>query len=271
MFPEDKFRLVKTLQESSHIVGMTGDGINDAPALKQAEVGIAVENATDVAKAAASIVLTEGGLSGILTAIELSRRIYQRMLTYILNKIIKSFEITVFLTLGIILTGDMIITPLLIILLLFTNDFVTMSIATDNVSFSPNPARWQMAHIMAAGGILSVFILFLSFSVFFYARTILHLSLPQLQTLIFVMLVFTGQGAVYLIRERNHFWSSMPSLWLITSSLCDIVIVSILATQGILMASISLFLIMKLLVTIIIYLVLIDFLKVRLFSYFKLH
>ena len=100
MFPEDKIRLVKTLQSSNHIVGMTGDGINDAPALKQAEVGIAVENATDVAKAAASIVLTQAGLSGILSAIEVSRQIYQRMLTYILNKIVKSFEIAIFLSYG---------------------------------------------------------------------------------------------------------------------------------------------------------------------------
>ena len=215
MFPEDKFFLVKILQSSNHIVGMTGDGVNDAPALKQSEVGIAVESATDVAKAAASIVLTQAGLSGVLSAIEVSRHIYQRMLTYILNKIIKSFEIAVFLSLGVIFTGEMIITPFLIVLLLFTNDFVTMSIATDNVSFSHKPERWRISRLMAAGGLLSFLILILSFSVFFYARNVLFLSLPQLQTLIFVLLVFTGQGTVYLIRERKHFWHSSPSRWLI--------------------------------------------------------
>ena len=172
MFPEDKFILVKELQSENHIVGMTGDGVNDAPALKQAEVGIAVDNATDVAKAAASIVLTKAGLSGILSAVEISRRIYQRMLTYILNKIIKSFEIAVFLSVGVILTGDIIITPLLIVLLLFTNDFMTMSIATDNVPFSHKPERWQISRLMVVGGILSGLILILSFSIFFYARHI---------------------------------------------------------------------------------------------------
>ena len=271
LFPADKFRLVKALQDANHIVGMTGDGINDAPALKQAEVGIAVENATDVAKAAASIILTHPGLSGILAAVKVSRRIYQRMLTYILNKVIKSLEIAVFLTIGVLLTGEMIVTPLLIVLLLFTNDFITMSIATDNVSFAYKPRRWQLLPVMIVGGILSIFILFLSFSVFFYARYVLHLLLPQLQTLMFVMLVFTGQGAIYLIRERNHLWSSLPSYWLIMSSIVDILIVTIFATHGILMTAISFFLVLQLLFAVIIYLFLVDFFKVRIFSYFKLH
>jgi H+-transporting ATPase len=270
MFPEDKFKLVKTLQASNHIVGMTGDGVNDAPALKQAEVGIAVESATDVAKAAASIVLTKAGLSGILSAIEVSRHIYQRMLTYILNKIIKSLEIAVFLSLGIIFTGKMIITPLLIVLLLFTNDFVTMSIATDNVPFSHKPERWRISTLMAVGGILSLLILILSFAVFFYARNALDLSLSQLQTLIFVLLVFTGQGTVYLIRERKHLWYSLPSRWLIFSSLFDIVIVTILATKGILMTAISSFLVVELLFVVIAYLCIVDFCKIRIFSYFNL-
>jgi H+-transporting ATPase len=269
MFPEDKFRLVKTLQTEHHIVGMTGDGVNDAPALKQAEVGIAVANATDVAKSAASIVLTNSGLSGILSAIEVSRRIYQRMLTYILNKIIKSFEIAIFLSVGVILTGDIIITPFLIVVLLFTNDFMTMSIATDNVPFSHKPERWQISRLMMIGGILSFLILILSFSVFFYARQIMHLTLPQLQTLIFLMLVFTGQGIVYLIRERRHFWESLPGRWLIISSCCDVVIVSILATQGLLMTPIKFSLIVELIAVIIVYLFIIDLIKVRLFSSLK--
>lgn len=271
MFPEDKFRLVKKLQAENHIVGMTGDGVNDAPALKQAEVGIAVANATDVAKAAASVVLTKAGLSGLLSSIEVSRHIYQRMLTYILNKIIKSFEIAIFLSVGVILTGDIIITPLLIVLLLFTNDFMTMSIATDNVPFSHKPERWQISRLMTVGSILSFLVLIFSFSVFFYGRQVLHLTLPQLQTLIFVMLVFTGQGIVYLIRERRHFWHSLPSKWLILSSVCDITIVTILATQGILMTAISGILVFQLLCLVIIYLIAIDFIKIRIFSIFKIH
>ncbi len=130
---------------------MTGDGVNDAPALKQAEVGIAVANATDVAKASASLVLTNPGLTDTLAAVETSRRIYQRMLTYTLNKIIKTVEVGLFLSIGVILTRTFIITPLLIVMLLFTNDFVTMSIATDHVSASPMPDRWHIRTLMLAG------------------------------------------------------------------------------------------------------------------------
>ena len=193
---------------------MTGDGVNDAPALKQAEAGIAVSTATDVAKAAASIVLTQSGLVGVLRAVETGRRIYQRMLTYTLNKIIKTIEIGVFLSVGVILTGTFVITPLLVVLLLFTNDFVTTSIATDRVSFSPQPDRWDIRTLMLTAGTLAGLVLILSFTVFFVGKDILHLPLRQLQTLVFLMLVFTGQGNVYLVRERNRLWYSMPSRWL---------------------------------------------------------
>lgn len=267
MFPEEKFNLVRAIQKENHVVGMTGDGVNDAPALKQAEVGIAVSNATDIAKAAASIVLTYPGLSGILSAVKTSRCIYQRMVTYILNKIIKSFEIAIFLSLGVILTGDFIITPLLIVLLLFANDFVTMSIATDNVSFSHKPAKWKISNLMLSGGIMAFLMLLLSFSVFYVGHDILRLSLPQLQTLVFVMLVFKGQGNVYLIRERKHFWNSVPGKWLLLSSLLDIAVVSLLAINGILMAPIEAGLIIELAIAIIAYLFIIDFLKVRIFAY----
>ena len=129
---------------------MTGDGVNDAPALKQAEVGIAVANATDVAKAAASLVLTRPGLTDVLAAVETGRCIYQRMLTYTLNKIVKTFQIALFLSLGLLLTGVFVTTPRLILLLLFANDFVTMSLAADRVTFSRKPDRWQMRPLVVS-------------------------------------------------------------------------------------------------------------------------
>jgi H+-transporting ATPase len=268
VFPEDKFRLVEVLQRQGHFVGMTGDGVNDAPALKQAEAGIAVSTATDVAKAAASIVLTESGLLGVVGAVETGRKIYQRMLTYTLNKIIKTIEIGIFLSVGVILTGTFVITPLLVVLLLFTNDFVTMSIATDRVSFSPRPDRWDIRTLMFTAGSLAGLVLMLSFSVFFAGRNILHLPIRQLQTLVFLMLVFTGQGNVYLVRERNRFWHSLPSRWLMMSSAADIVVVSLMATSGILMASISWHLVAALFGVILVFLFLIDGLKVRVFRYY---
>jgi H+-transporting ATPase len=262
VLPEDKFHLVRALQRAGHIVGMTGDGVNDAPALKQAEVGIAVANATDVAKASASLVLTNPGLSDTLAAVETSRRIYQRMLTYTLNKIIKTVEIGLFLSIGVILTRDFIITPLLIVMLLFTNDFVTMSIATDHVSASPTPDRWHIRTLMLAGMSLGSLILLLSFGLFFYGRDFLHLPLPQLQTLVFVTLVFTGQGMVYLVRERHHFWDSAPSRWMIVSSTVDVSVVCLLSTRGILMAPLPDSLIGSAMLACVLYLIALDFLKV---------
>jgi H+-transporting ATPase len=271
VLPEDKFHLVQSLQRADHITGMTGDGVNDAPALKQAEVGIAVANATDVAKAAASMVLTNAGLSDVLAAVETSRRIYQRMLTYTLNKIIKTLEIAVFLSVGLMLTGVFVVTPLLMVLLLFTNDFVTMSIATDRVNFSRKPDRWHISTLMLTAGALALPVLALSFAVFFAGRDLLRLPLEQLQTLVFLMLVFTGQGNVYLVRERHHFWHSRPSRWLLTSSCVDVLIVSLMAVQGILMAPISPLLVGGLLALIAAFLLAVDFVKVQIFAHFGLH
>jgi len=268
VLPEDKFRLVEALQRQGHVVGMTGDGVNDAPALKQAEAGIAVSTATDVAKAAASVVLTESGLLGVVRAVETGRRIYQRMLTYTLNKIIKTLEIGVFLSVGVILTGTFVISPLLVVLLLFTNDFVTMSIATDRVSFSPQPDRWDVRTLMFTAGTLAGLVLVLSFTVFFVGRDVLHLQIRQLQTLVFLMLVFTGQGNVYLVRERDRFWHSLPSRWLILSSAADVVAVSLMATTGVLMARISWSLVTSLFGIVLVFLFVIDGLKVHIFRHF---
>jgi len=271
VLPEKKFQLVQKYQQAGFTVGMTGDGVNDAPALKQAEVGIAVSSATDVAKAAASLVLTSPGLANVVAAIESSRRIYQRMLTYTLNKIIKTIEISFFLSFGLIFTHTFVTTPLLMVLLLFTNDFVTMSISTDRVKPSPMPNRWNVRSIVWGAIFLALPILALSFSIFWYAHTVLQLPLANLQTLLFVMLVFSGQGTIYLVRERDHFWHSMPSKWMLIGTTADILVVGLLATQGILMASIPTLLVVEVLGVIGLYLILLDFIKVPIFSKLKLN
>lgn len=270
VLPEDKFHLVQALQQAGHVVGMTGDGVNDAPALKQAEVGIAVASATDVAKAAASLVLTKPGLGNIVAAVETSRRIYQRMLTYTLNKIIKTFQVAVLLSLGLVLTGTFLTTSRLVVLLLFTNDFVTMSLATDRVAFSPAPDRWRVRSLVVTGLTLAALILVPSFGLFFWARDHLQLPVAQLQTLMFLVLVFTGQGMVYLVRERHQCWRSRPSGWLLASSALDILVVGVLATQGVLMAVVSLDLVLGTLLVILLYLSALDFLKVRIMKWCRL-
>jgi len=215
-----------------------------------------------VAKAASSFVLTRPGLVGVLDAVETGRCIYQRMLTYTLNKIIKTVEIALFLSIGVILTRTFIITPLLIVMLLFTNDFVTMSIATDRVSASPTPDRWDIRTLMLAGMSLGSLILLLSFGLFFYGRDFLGLPLPQLQTLVFVTLVFTGQGMVYLVRERRHFWNSAPSRWMILASILDAGVVCLMATRGILMAPLPGAVVESVIAACVLYLIALDFLKV---------
>ena len=271
MFPEDKFHLVQVFQQAGHVVGMTGDGVNDAPALKQAEVGIAVANATDVAKASASLVLTDPGLTDVLAAVQTGRCIYQRMLTYTLNKIVKTFQIALFLSLGLLLTGVFVTTPRLILLLLFANDFVTMSLAADRVTFSRKPDRWRIRPLVMIALVLALAWVVLCFAVFLVGRDVYRLDLPQLQTLVFLILVFSGQATVYLVRERRHFWESLPGHWLLVSSIADVIVVSLLATCGVLMAPVSPLAVLALLALVGVYSLLLDFLKIRLFRWHRLH
>ena len=268
VLPADKVEIVSLLQKSGYVCGMTGDGVNDSAALRKAEVGIAVANATDVAKASASIVLTRAGLGDIAEAVKTSRRIYQRMLTYTINKITKTLEISVLLGIGLVITNNFIVSQLLIVLLLFTNDFVSMSIATDHVSFSQKPDQWNIKNLMFLGGTLAAFVLGLSFAVLFIGEKILLFSIDQIRTLIFLTLVFTGQATVYLVRERKAFWHSRPSIWMVTSSFFDIAIVSAMAALGIFMHPLPGIAIVALLSIVIAYFFALDFVKRKLMSVF---
>ena len=239
VLPEDKHAIVLALQDAGHVVGMTGDGVNDAPALKQAEVGIAVDSAVDVAKSAASMVLTEPGLVGVVAAVRVSRGVYQRMLTWTLNKIIKTAQVALFLTLSFFATRQFVITPFLIVLLLFANDFVTMSLAVDRSRPSPEPDRWRVRAITVAALLLAAVVVAESFLDLFLARSVFHLGLHATQTLMFLMLVFTGQATVYVVRERGRFWTSRPGGWLLLASAFDVVVVSALAIGGVFMTAVS--------------------------------
>jgi H+-transporting ATPase len=237
VFPEDKFRLVKAFQRQGRAVAMCGDGANDAPALRQAQMGVAVSTATDVAKSAASIVLTEPGLSGIVRAIKEGRSAFQRVLSYVLNALIKKFELVLFLGAGLIMTGHAILTPALMALLLVTGDFITMSLATDKARPSPVPDKWRVRNITAAAAILGLFKLMFSVGVLAFGKYGMALGAGELQTLAFITLVFGGQATVYVVRERRSMWGSRPSAWLAFSSVLDVGIASSLASAGIMMAA----------------------------------
>ena len=241
VLPEDKYKLVKAFQTGGHAIGMCGDGANDAPALRQAQIGIAVSTATDVAKSAAGVVLTQAGLAGIVAAVKEGRVIFQRIQTYTLNSIIKKLVAVLLLLVGLIMTGQAILTPMLMVIVMVTGDFLGMSLTTDNVQPSPAPNSWRITKLTIAGGILAVCLLAFFVGVLAIGKSKLGLGIDSLRTLTFVALVFGGQATLYAIRDRRHFWGSRPSVWLAVSSLADILIASTLAIGGIAMTSLPIF------------------------------
>ncbi len=236
VLPEDKYKLVKAFQASRRTVGMCGDGANDAPALRQAQMGIAVSTATDVAKSAAGMVLTEPGLAGIVAAVKEGRVTFQRIQTYTLNSIIKKIVTVLFLVVGLVMTGQAILTPLLMVVVMVAGDFLAMSLTTDHVTPSPTPNSWRIGSLTLAGTAMAIFLLAFCSGILAVGKYNLGLGIGALQTLAFVTLVFGSQAIIYAIRERRHLWSSRPSLWLAASSFADIAIASILAAAGIAMA-----------------------------------
>jgi H+-transporting ATPase len=236
ILPEQKYQIVKSLQGAGRVVGMCGDGVNDAPALRQAQFGIAVSSATDAAKAAAGAVLTEPGLAGIVHAVREGRIAFQRLLTYAMNMLVKKVEILLFLAGGLLLTGHAILTPALMVLMLMTNDFLAMSLTTDRASAASSPARWRTRGITVAALILGAGKLAFSMSVLAFGALHLGLRAGELQTLALLTLVSGAQALLYAIRERGPLWSSKPGPWVLVASAADVTIVCALALSGTLMA-----------------------------------
>ncbi len=235
VLPEGKYKLVKAFQAGGHTVGMCGDGANDAPALRQAQIGIAVSTATDVAKSAAGMVLTEPGLPGIVKAVKEGRVTFQRILTYTLNSITKKIVTVLFLVLGLIMTGHAILTPLLIVIVMIAGDFLAMSLTTDNVRPSAMPNSWRIGSLTTAGVIMGICLLAFCTGVLAVGKFEMNFPIEALRTLAFVVLVFGSQAMIYAIRERRHLWSSRPSIWLGASSVADIAIAATLSVGGVAM------------------------------------
>ena len=233
--PEGKYQLVKAFQNGGHIVGMCGDGANDAPALRQAQMGIAVSTATDVAKSAAGIVLIEPGLAGIVASVKEGRVTFQRIQTYTLNSVNKKIVQVLFLAVGLIVTGHAILTPMLMVIVMITGDFLGMSLTTDNVRPSPLPNAWRIGRLTIAGVFMGISELIFCSAVLAIGKFHLELEIGALRTLAFLVIVFGNQAAIYAIRERRCLWSSCPSAWLVVSSVADILIASTLAICGIFM------------------------------------
>jgi H+-transporting ATPase len=265
VLPEDKYKLVKAFQASGHTVGMCGDGANDAPALRQAQIGIAVSTATDVAKSAAGMVLTEPGLAGIVAAVKEGRVTFQRILSYTLNSIAKKIVQVLILAIGLIMTGHAILTPLLMVLIMITGDFLGMSLTTDNVRPSPMPNAWRIGNLTVAGVIMGVGELAFCTGVLAFGAYRMGFDIGALRTLAFIVIVFGNQATMYTNRERRHLWSSHPSVWVIVSSIADLLIASTLAIAGIAMTALPAWTVVGTLAAAAVFAFLLDLMKVPAF------
>ncbi len=232
VYPDEKVQIVAALQAHGHVVGMTGDGVNDAPALRRADVGIAVATATDAAKSAASAVLTEPGLSNVLTAVQEGRRIYQRMLTYTLNKIVKTFHITIFLVLGLLFTGEFVTSSSLVLFLVLANDFGSLAIAEDRVAYSRKPNRWTVVPIAAASLALAGGWVAFSLGALWAMKAHWQPALGELQSVNFVLLAVSGQLTVLMVRTQGFAWRSRPGKPLLVIAPAVIVAVAAVALSG---------------------------------------
>lgn len=239
IYPEDKYKIVKLLQSKGYMVGMTGDGVNDAPALKQAEMGIAVSNSTDVAKASASVVLTQPGVSVIVDAVKRSRETYQRMLTWVINKVTKVVQLVGLLMVGFFMIDKMVLSLLGMSLLVFALDFVTMSLATDNVKHTVAPNNWNVRDITLASLAVGGLFVLGGIVTLLWGKDYLHLNFPQLQTFILLMLVFTSQLRVISVRERRFFWDSLPGGTLTIATLGGVIAFIFLGIYGIIIPAIT--------------------------------
>ena len=234
VFPEDKYIVVKHLQAAGHVTGMTGDGVNDAPALRQAEVGIAVSTATDVAKGAASVVLTEPGLTNIVALVEQGRTIYQRILTWIVNKISRTILKAAFVAIAYVVTGKFVVSAFAMLLLTFMTDFAKIALATDHVRPSGKPETWNIGGFITVSVVLGVAmvaetLLFLRIS---WSRFGLAANNNALYTFSFLMLLYFAAFSVVSARERRAFWSTMPSKSLMAALLADALTGTILTRVG---------------------------------------
>ena len=235
VFPEHKFHIVDVLQKRGHIVGMTGDGVNDAPALKKADCGIAVSAATDAARAAASIVLTTPGLSVIIDAIKESRRIFQRMNSYATYRIAETLRVLLFMTLSILVFNFYPVTAVMIVILALLNDGAILSIAYDNVKYKTQPEAWNMRMVLGISSVLGITGVVSAFGLFYLAERVFHLDRDHIQTLMYLKLSVAGHLTIFLTRTRGPFWSIQPARILWIAVLGTQIIATLIAVYGLFM------------------------------------
>jgi len=270
ILPEGKFDLVKAFQKGGHSVGMCGDGANDAPALRQAQIGVAVSTATDVAKSAAGVVLTEAGLGGIVAAVKVGRTTFQRILSYTLRSTIKKVAQILLLAIGLLMTGQAVLTPMLMVIIMITGDFLSMSLATDRVRPSETPNSWEIGKITAAGLMLGFCFLAFCTGILAIGKFELHYPIATLRTLTAIVLVYGSQAITYAVRDRRHLWGLRPTRWLVLSTCADVLFISVLANRGWVMAPLSFVLLATVLAVSVVFWMILNILKIPIFKLLKL-
>jgi len=235
VFPEHKFHIVDVLQRAGHIVGMTGDGVNDAPALKKADCGIAVSGATDAARAAAAIVLMTPGLSVIIDAVKESRKIFQRMNSYAIYRIAETLRVLLFMTLAILVFNFYPVTAVMIVMLALLNDGAILSIAYDNVHYRNQPEAWNMRVVLGVSTVLGVFGVAAAFGLFYLADRVFHLDRAHIQTLMYLKLSVAGHLTIFLTRTRGPFWSIRPARILLVAVFGTQAVATLIAVYGLFM------------------------------------
>jgi len=235
VFPEHKFHIVDVLQKLGHIVGMTGDGVNDAPALKKADCGIAVSAATDAARAAASIVLLSSGLSVIIDAIKESRRIFQRMNSYAIYRIAETLRVLFFMTLAILVFNFYPLTAVMIVMLALLNDGAILSIAYDNVHYKDKPEAWNMRLVLGISTVLGLIGVVSAFGLFYLGERVFHFDRAHIQTLMYLKLSVAGHLTIFLTRTRGSFWSIRPARILWAAVLGTQIVATLIAVYGLFM------------------------------------
>ena len=236
VFPEHKFHIVDVLQRAGHIVGMTGDGVNDAPALKKADCGIAVSGATDAARAAAAIVLMTPGLSVIIDAIKESRKIFQRMNSYAIYRIAETLRVLLFMTLAILVFNFYPVTAVMVVMLALLNDGAILSIAYDNVHFRNQPEAWNMRVVLGVSTMLGVVGVVAAFGLFYLADRVFHLDRAHVQTLMYLKLSVAGHLTIFLTRTRGPFWSIRPAPILLIAVFGTQAVATLIAVYGLFMS-----------------------------------
>ena len=263
VYPEDKYKIVQAIQKLGMVVGMTGDGINDAPALKQADVGIAVSSATDVAKSAAKVVLTEPHLSDIAKVIDGGHRVYRRMMTWTITKLARTAELAALLTFGFLFTGFFPVSLSLIVFIVVMNDMVTLTLGTDKAWPTAVPETWDMPRLAKIASIFTVVWLALGLGMLWFYLNVQNLSAGQISSFMFLYLIYSAMETILMTRTCDSFWSFAPSRWVLGMVIINIVLATLMAGFGWVMAPVAPSAILILFIITVLGMLLLDAMKMR--------